>query len=287
MTQKDTEPRSHPIEGSELKRSTRIENAPPDLFDPDAPRLGRRESELHSSEITYLHDVLTTNFSDGKTMWDLHHYFMGSKGVLKDEKVDIVFDISFFKDLQIPHSLSSYDARNYGGKLPDIALNVLSKSTWRADLSEYVDTCKNLGIPVYAVFSPYKVTSKVYEPPFLRVFILEEDGSYDQLDLHEVTLKEGKEINEENIINLEKKLPFRLGLMQMKQLHQGNQPRFRLILIDPSEPKIFPTRAEKAEARAEKAEGTLQAYRRKYGDLDWINLKLSIETQNSISSFLV
>jgi hypothetical protein len=96
MPQKKTKPSLSSSDGSSVKRSTRIENAPPDLYDPDVPRLGRRESEPHSSEITYIHDVLTANFPESRTVWDLHHYFTGEKPPLKGKKIDIQFDISFF-----------------------------------------------------------------------------------------------------------------------------------------------------------------------------------------------
>ena len=97
MTQKRSEDLSHPIDISAVKMSTRIENAPPDLFDPNTPRLGRRESEPHSAEITYIHDILTTNFPTGRAVWDLHHYFLGIKDPLKGKEIDIQFDVSFFK----------------------------------------------------------------------------------------------------------------------------------------------------------------------------------------------
>jgi len=274
MTQKDLEASQHQIDVSEIRRSTRIEGAPSDLFDPDAPRLGRRESEPHSSEITYLYDVLTTNFPESRTMWDLHHYFIGTKGALKQEKIDIQFDVSFFQDLRIPHSLSSYDAQKYEGRTPDLAINVLSKNTWRADLSEHADTCKSLGIPIYAVFSPYKVTSKIYDPPFLRVLILQDDGSYEQLELRDITLNEGDAIEEKHIIDVSARVPFRLGLMRLTQKHVGGLSIFRLIIINPSEPEVLLTRAEeekqsrlKAEKRAEKAERALQQHKNGFGGL--------------------
>ncbi len=277
MTQKKLKPFPHPLDGSERKRSTRINNAPPDLFDPNKPRLGRRESEPHSAEITYIHNVLTINFPTGRTLWDLHYYFLGKKGALKGKEIDLQFDVSFFKDLQITHTLSSYDASKYEGRTPDMAINVLSKSTWRADLSENVDICKDLEISVYAVFSPYKVTSKIYNPPFLRVFILKDDGSYKQEELRSITLNEGERIDEENIIDISNTLPFRLGLMRLKQQHEGEQPLFRLIFIDPSEPMILPSITEKAKEAEEKAkeaeekakelEKDLKKYREKFGEL--------------------
>lgn len=244
MTQKKSEHQDiqHP---SERGRGTRIDNAPPDLYDPDAPRLGRRESEPHSAEVSYMHDVLNTNFPNSRTIWDLYHYFIGKQGTLKGEEIDIQFDISFFKDLRIPYTLSSYKAQEHNGKTPDLVINVLSKSTWRNDLSEVVDKCKDLEIPVYVVFSPYKVTTKIYHPPFLRAYILQENNNYKQEELDQITLEEGEAINEEKIINLKDKLPFSLGLMKLKRTHKGKQNLYRLAFIDPSVPRVYPTELEK------------------------------------------
>ena len=257
MTQKKSE---HPPDADyvvERRKGTRIDNAPPDLYDPNEPRLGRRESEPHAAEVTYLHDVLTTNFPSGRAVWDLHHYFLGTKGVLKGEKIDIQFDVSFFKDFKISHTLSSYKARDHEGRIPDFAFNVLSKSTWRNDLSENVDKCKNLSIPVYAVFSPYKVTSRLYHPPFLRVFILQDNETYEEKELRAITLEEGGAIIEKNIINLHDKLPFSLGLMRLKQLHEGKQSLYRLILINPSTLEVFPIRLEKKDKTIEEKDKTI------------------------------
>jgi len=69
--------------------SSRHRDAEPDTFDPNVPRLGRRENEPHSAEVTYLHDVLTTNFPNDRTLWDLHHYFR-KEGM----DIDLQFDIS-------------------------------------------------------------------------------------------------------------------------------------------------------------------------------------------------
>ncbi|MHA1291767.1 MAG: hypothetical protein ACTSQJ_03750 [Promethearchaeota archaeon] len=254
MTQKKAEVPPLENEPPKLKRSTRIENAPPDLYDPNKPRIGRRESEPHSAEITNIYDVLTNNFPTSRTVWDLHHYFVNHKGPLKGKKVDIQFDISFFKDFTIPHTLSSYDASKYEERVPDMTINILSKSTWRSDLSENVDICKNLEIKVYVVYSPFKVTSALYQPPFMRAYILREDGSYHQEDLYNVTLEEGKKINEKNIIDVSNLVPFRLGLMRINKYHEGELPLFRLIFIDPSEPKILQTRLESMEREKEKIE---------------------------------
>jgi len=279
MTQKNSDSTLHQFDISIGRKLTRIDSAPPDLYDPNQPRLGRRESEPHSAEVTYLYDVLTTNFPSDKTLWDLHHYFIGKKGALKGQKIDLQFDVSFFKNMNIPYSISSYDASKYEGRVPDMVINVLSKNTWKNDLSENIDICKDLSISNYIVFSPYKVTSEIYAPPFLRAFILKDDGSYEQHDLRNVTLKEGEQIEEKkNIIDVSDKLPFRLGLMQLKRQYEREKPLFRIIVIDPSEPRILPTRWEKEKEEAEKKaseaekkikelEKNIQKYQEKFGKL--------------------
>jgi len=271
MTQKKTDPISHLVDEPKEWRSTRVENAPPDLYDPSQPRLGRRESEPHAAEVTYLRDVLATNFPKGRALWDLHHYFIASKGVFKGKKIDLQLDVSFFKELTIPVALPSYDATMYEGKVPDIGINVLSKSTWRADIGENVETCRDLSIPVYVVFSPYLVTSKRYAPPFLRAYILQEDGFYKVEELRAITIEEGGAIDETQVLDLSDKLPFRLGLMQLKQQFLGSKPLFRLILIDPLEMRVLPTRREKeveeAKKETELVKKELQKYRDKFGEL--------------------
>lgn len=261
MTQKKL---NYPIVGddnSEGGRHSRINNAPPDLFDPDEPRIGRRESEPHSAEVTYIYNVLTHNFPESRTIWDLHHHFFGKKGPLKNTKIDIQFDVSFFKDFEIPYSLSSYKAEKYDNRIPDMTINILSKSTWRSDLSEKVDICKNLEIPIYVIYSPFKMTSKLYHPPFIRVYILKSDGEYTQEELYDITLKEGGTINQENLIDTSDILPFRIGLMKLKQEHEGKRGLYRLIFLQPSEPKLFITKAEQVEK-------DLKKYKEKFGTLE-------------------
>lgn len=258
-------------EKSESSKSSRVDG-PADIYDPNLPRLGRRESEPHSEEVTYLHDVLKTNFPKGRVLWDLHHYFISPRGVLEGKRIDLRFDISFFEDLTIPHALSSYDSSQYEGKVPDIAINVLSKSTWSKDLSEVVEACRDLSIPIYAIFSPYMVATKRYAPPFLRVYILEEDWTYRLEELRGITLKEGGEINEKNIIDITDRYPLRFGLMQLKQQHAGGKNLFRLILLDRSENMILPTRREKdlkeVNKKVEELEKKLQVYQERFGKLE-------------------
>ncbi|RMG22040.1 MAG: hypothetical protein D6732_26325 [Methanobacteriota archaeon] len=95
------------------------------------PRLGRRECEPHSDEINYLYDVLSTNYPEDRTLWDLHHYFL-----IEGEKIDIQFDISYFKGMQIPYRISSYDAQKFNHRVPTMAiisfLHRPSKMTWES-----------------------------------------------------------------------------------------------------------------------------------------------------------
>ena len=107
-------------------------------FEESVPRLGRRESEPHSIEITYLYNVLKTNFIKSRVMWDLHHYF-----IYKGEKIDLQYDISFFKDFDLPDALPSYESKEHNNKIPDLAVNILSKSTWRKDFIEIVSKSQN------------------------------------------------------------------------------------------------------------------------------------------------
>jgi hypothetical protein len=226
--------------------STRHRDAPPDLYDPNTPRLGRRESEPHSSEITYLHDILETNFPNGRTIWDLHHYF-----IVDDIEIDIQFDISYFHDFSIPYTLSSYKASKYGGRKPTLAFNVLSKSTWRADIGENADYCRLLQIPVYIVFPSYHVASAIYKPPFLRAYILQSSGEYHIQEIKDVTIDKDGKINENAVINLSHILPIQLGIMERKKQHEGNLSLYRVILLKKDSFELYLTRVEQEKARAD------------------------------------
>ena len=222
-----------------------------DLFDPDAPRLGRRESEPHSIEITYLYNTLKTNFPNSRVMWDLHHYFE-----LKHKKQDIQYDISFFKGFKLNETLSSYESKNFDNRIPDLAINILSKSTWRADLLDHVYVSKDLKIPVYVVFPSYHVTTEPFKPPFLRVYILQENGCYLEKELREETFIENSnrriiQKNTEAIIEVGDLLPFRFGLVKRKQEHFGGLPLYRVVLIKPDSLDILLTFSEKETNRAD------------------------------------
>lgn len=220
--------------------STRIRDAEPDTFDPNVPRLGRRESEPHSEEVTYLHDVLTTKFPEDRTTWDLHHYFK-KEGL----EIDIQFDISFFKDLNIPYTLSSYNAADYNNKVPTMAINILSKSTWRSDIAEKLDYCKMLQIPLYIIYPTYHVTINIYRPPFLRVYILQDNNEYRMHELRDIIKNTKEGIDEESIIDLSEVIPLRVGLKELEHKHEGEKPKYRLIFLKADEDEILLTESEK------------------------------------------
>jgi Uma2 family endonuclease len=228
--------------------STRHKRLSPEEFDNSKPRLGRRESEPHSDEINYLYDVLTTNFPDDRAMWDLHHYF-----TVDDLKIDLQFDVSYFKDMHIPERLSSYKAEKYNGRVPNMAINVLSKSTWKTDIGENLDYCRRLQIPLYIVFPTYHIATKLYEPPFVRAYILQPDGEYHIEELRQITI-DGEKRKSEAVIDISQIVPFRLGLQKRNVSHESNKPLFRVILLHPDKFQVYLTKTEKAQEQAEKAQ---------------------------------
>ncbi|MHA1279730.1 MAG: cell envelope integrity protein TolA [Candidatus Helarchaeota archaeon] len=228
-------------------RSTRIETTEAIPFDPLKPRLGRRESEPHSEEISYIYEVLHLNFPTSRTTWDLHHYF-----TLESGQIDIQFDISFFKDLKIDYTLSAYHASKFNNRVPDMAINFLSKSTWQMDVGIHVDYSRLLKIPLYIVFSPYYIGKEIYKPPFLRAYILHPDGDYHIQNLKKISLKEGNtSIDRDALLKVSNLVPFNLGIMELAYKHEGDLPRYRLILVNPETGEIFPTQAEQEKVRAD------------------------------------
>ncbi len=172
--------------------------------------------------------------------------------MLDGEEIDFCFDISFFKGLRIDHTLSSYRAGEHGGRVPDLVINVLSKSTWVRDVGEIVDTCRAIGIPVYVIFSPYDVASRVYKPPFLRVYLMDDEGNYGIHELREITLKDGEgTVNWNHVIDCKGRLPFAFGLMELREKHAKDLPLYRLVLLDVGARKVLPTVLEQEKARAE------------------------------------
>ncbi|MBD3255342.1 MAG: hypothetical protein GF383_09630 [Candidatus Lokiarchaeota archaeon] len=233
--------------------STRHKGHPPDDYDPKRPRLGRRENEPHSDEINYLYDVLSTNFPDDRTMWDLHHYFS-----IAGFNIDAKFDISYFKDMHIPKRLSSYKAKKYNNRVPTMVVNILSKSTWRMDIGENVDYCRKLKVPLYVVFPSYHVANKFYKPPFLRAYMLQQSSEYQIVELRETTI-DGDKTNREAIIDVSEYVPFRLGLQKRSSKHESGKSLYRMILLETDTFQILLTKAEAVEQKAEAAEQKAEA----------------------------
>jgi hypothetical protein len=242
----------------------------PDL-DPSLPRIGRRESEPHSAEVSYLHDVLEANFEGSRTFWDLHHYFPLGQDASEAE-CDVRFDVSFFKDFPIPQDQPSYRAAEFGNRVPDMAINILSKSTWRSDLSDNMESCRMLGIPLYVVFAPFHVATWQYKPPFLRAYFVNESGKYEPHDLVETIAKEGDAIQEADIagkvLDVSNLVPFRIGLVERVKKYRGDLQEYRMVLIDPTEARILLTSGEMDRDRANHLQDLVDKYRAKFGDLD-------------------
>ncbi|MHA1680091.1 MAG: hypothetical protein ACTSUE_03720 [Promethearchaeota archaeon] len=255
-------------------KSTRHRTVKQPDFDPDAPRLGRRESEPHSEEITYLIDVLRTNFPDDRSFWDLHHYMSPEPG----EDYDLCFDISFFKDFQVKDMMRSYKATEFKNRVPTMVINILSTSTWAVDLSDHMDACRLLHIPLYIVFPPYHVASKRYMPPFLRVYLLEEDGTYKIHELKQYIASEdentlvldGEKCKDRAfIIDTSPVVPFRLGLMERNKKVRGDTNlACRLILVHQTEPRILPTRVEIVKKQAEQEKQRAEQEKQRADDLE-------------------
>ena len=220
------------------------------------PRLGRRESEPHSYQITNLFDILTTNFPENRTFWDLHHYFN-----VEGDVIDIQFDISYFRNLKVPYSISSYRAEKYNNRVPDMAINILSKSTYNKDIGETLEICERLKIPIYIVFSTFNFSINTYKPPFLNVYILQEDELYKKYILRKESFNEKGELIKENLIDLSEKLPFKVGIKKTTKVYEDGTRIYDLVLLNSktleiykSEKEILKERAENAEERAKNAE---------------------------------
>ncbi|MBD3212908.1 MAG: hypothetical protein GF311_09900 [Candidatus Lokiarchaeota archaeon] len=219
--------------------STRHRDAEPDTYEPNIPRLGRRENEPHSAEITYLYDVLTTNFPDDRTMWDLHHYFK-KNGI----NIDIQFDISYFKGLNIPYDLPSYQAKDFDNRVPTMGINILSPSTWRSDLAEKLDYCRLVEIPLYLVFNSYHVATNIYKPPFARAYLLQDNGDYKIKELRKVSINSSGEFVSDALIDVSDIVPFRIGLKKRERKFKKDEPLYRLVLAKPDKNELFLTENE-------------------------------------------
>lgn len=212
------------------------------------PRLGRRESEPHSFKINYIHDVLSSNFPKDRVLWDLHHYF-----TLGQSRVDLQFDISYFRNFEFKDQLSSYDEQDHDFRRPDMVINILSKSTFNSDLGINAETCMKLKIPVYVVFSDHLPEPEAVRAPLLKVFYRSDD-KYVIESMTEPCCTEGETgVDLEKTIGIDL-LPFRLGIMKLKDRYWVKGKRhdlYQLMFIDKGTGEILKTKAEKERERAE------------------------------------
>ncbi len=150
------------------------------------------------------------------SFWDLHHYF-----ILNNTEENRRFDISWFQNLKIPEDQSHYKAWEHENRVPDLVINVLSVSTWKEDLSDIIEFCRTLKIPYYIVFSPYHVASRMFLPPFLRVYQLVEN-QYEQVERHDCVTHQGQmDWNDKELIFLGETIPFRIGLEELTVVHES------------------------------------------------------------------
>jgi hypothetical protein len=70
-------------------------------------------------------------------------------------------------------------------------------------------------------------------------------------------------------------VPFRIGLVERNTRYKGDLPEYRMVLIHPTEARIFLTagemdrdRADREAGRANQLQDLLEKYRAKFGDLN-------------------
>ena len=209
-------------------------------------RLGRRESEPHSAEVSYLFDVFSYNFPKHRTIWDLHHYFdIGGK------RLDVQFDISFFLDFSLPEDLPSYTAADFNNRIPDLVINVLSKSTWEKDLSKIQEVCRKLQIPIYILFFAYPIVPTLFSTPFLRVYTLEGDGLYSMHELNLFMYDQDQLVESSAKVLLDKIFPFDIALQKLSRTYLGQKVRSRLIIVKKNNEDRFLVKHEVEKQRAD------------------------------------
>jgi hypothetical protein len=213
----------------------------------------------------------------------LHQYFkdpLNEAG--KDDDYDIQYDISYFRGLSIEQEIPSYTAVEHGNRVPTMAVNVLSNSTWAVDLSDHVDKSRLLGIPLYVVFPAYHVATTTYKPPFLRAYNYQASTRQHAIhDLNQAIVKEGEDLtrgpceDSGKLLDTCSIVPFRIGLMERQVKVKGGLSAWRMILVHPTEPRILLTCAEQERARVEQEkapadalEKLVERYKGRFGSLD-------------------
>ncbi|MHC1591272.1 MAG: hypothetical protein ACXQS8_04255, partial [Candidatus Helarchaeales archaeon] len=116
----------------------------------------------------------------------------------------------------------------------------------------HVDQCRLLKIPLYVIFSPYHVASSIYKPPFLRAYLLTDNGNYEIKEIHGVSVDDNGSVLVDNVLDVTRLVPFKIGLLKRSTVHESGKALYYLALFDAETMTIYQTRAEKEKARAEK-----------------------------------
>jgi len=132
-----------------------------------------------------------------------------------------------------------------------MAINILSKSTWKTDLSENIDLCRIIGIPIYIIFAPFDVATKTYKPPFIRVYFLQKDRAYINKELRNTCFKPDGSLIVENLIDFDGVLPFKIGLKELEQKHDGGRTLYRMMFFDQNLHQPLLTKFDQEKERAD------------------------------------
>jgi len=222
----------------------------------EGPRLGRRESQHHGLELMYIYNIISTNFPNLLALNDLNHYFL-----INEKKVNIQFDISIFKDFSLSGRIRSYDAEKFGNKIPIMAINILSKSTWRKDFSDNLEKCRLIKIPYYVVLFIQPIDSidaEIYHYPSIRLYRLNSSGYYDYKVLSEILYDENNIVNEEAILDCSDLLPFRIGLQKIKERDIEGKSLYRIIFIKKESLEMYLTDSELKDKIIEKKDQLIE-----------------------------
>lgn len=200
-------------------------------FEDQPQRNGRRESEPHSFEVTYLFKITYFHFPESRIITDLHHFFR-----LNGKVLDLLFDVTYYPGLKIPHWLEEFDSAKYGNRVPEMVINVLSMRTWKKDCTETVKKCHALRIPIYMYFTPYDVAPDLHQPPYLKVYMLDENMDYKAFTIKEYAAKEGEAgFDLEKMVSLAPRLYLAVGLELLERKMKGGTDRCRLFFVDLTE----------------------------------------------------
>ncbi len=183
--------------------------------------------------------------------------------------MDIQFDISFFKDLEIPYRLSSYDAQKFNDQVPTLAINILSASTFKNDIGLVLEQYQRLQIPVYVILSDHLQAPSYVRAPMLKIYYLE-GKQYRIAEIREICCKEGEPVDTSKLIDiLPDTLPFKFGIMERKEkyLKETITPLYFLVLVDRETGEILPTSREIEKRCADEAEKKAELLQKQLDEL--------------------